>query len=150
MGPDQRLSFFSVPDKMENCTFSFVLVVYLLVTISACKPSKKMLELTSTQKEIYQTVKEERLMLFSVGMVSGALVSKYVVSVLKLPYPKCTIFALTYMFAVLFYTVVPKSTYMVYHLNHDQQREWMTIYNKMKVTNALFFTLAVVSLIIRV
>ena len=135
---------------MENCTFSFVLVVYLLVTMFACKPSPKMLELTPMQQEIYDTVKQVRLMLFSIGIISGALVSKYFVAVLKVPYPKCTIFALTYMFAVLFYTVAPKSTYMVYHLTEDQQREWMTIYNKMKVTNALFFTLAVVSLIIRV
>ena len=109
-----------------------------------------MLDLTPIQQEIYDTIKQERLMLFSIGMISGALLSKYFVAVLKIPYPKCTIFALTYMCAVLFYTVVPKSTYMMYHLNGDQQREWMYISNKMKITNALFFTLAVVSLIIKV
>ena len=150
MGPNPRLRFFSTIDQMENCTFSFVVLVYLLVTMLACKPSKKMLDLTPIQQEIYDTIKQERLMLFSIGMLCGALVSTYFVTVLKLPYPKCTIFALTYLFAVLFYTVVPKSTYMVYHLNGDQQKEWMHVYNKMKITNALFFTLAVVSLIIRV
>lgn len=150
MGPDPRLRFFSTQYEMENCTFSFVLLVYLLVTMFACKPSKKMLNLTPIQNEVYDTVKQERMMLFSIGMISGGLISKYFVSSLKVPYPKCTIFALTYMFAALFYTVVPKSTYMVYHLKEDQQKEWMLIYDKMKITNALFFTLAVVSLIIRV
>ena len=148
MGPT-RLSFFSDLPEMENCTFSFILVVYLLVTISVSK-SHKIVQMSAMQKEIYETIKQERLMLFTIGLISGALVSKYIVYLLKIPYPKCTIFALAYMWSVLFYSVAPKSTYMMYHLAPDQQKQWMLVYQQMKVLNALFFTLAVVSLILRV
>ena len=134
---------------MENCTFSSIVIVYLLVTIAVSK-SHKTVNLSPIQKEIYESIKQERMVLFTVGLVSGALVSKYIVNVLKSPYPKCTIFALSYMWSVLFYSVAPKSTYMTYHLTPEQQKDWMIIYQRMKVLNALFFTLAVVSLILRV
>lgn len=141
----------SLTNNMQNCNFSVIILVYLLVIALACKPSKSMMNLTPQQVKIYEMVKSERLALFSVGIFSGAVISSLFVMNLNVLYPKCTIFSLTYLFASLVYTVIPKTTYMMYHLKDDEQKKkWMYIYDKMKITNSLFFTLAVVSLIIKV
>jgi len=135
---------------METCAFSGIIAVYFAVSAFAAKPSKSLLNLSDGQKQIYEMVKEERLFIFSVGTLLGAIVSFLVVTWTKLQYPKCAFFSLTYLFSVLFYTVAPKSTYMYDHLQDSQKKDWIQVYNKMKITNAMFSTLAVAALIIRI
>lgn len=105
----------------------------------------------STEKQlVYMNIKQERLALFSVGVASGTIIGHLVVKHFNIRYSKCTVFALAYMFATAFYLIVPKHDYMIYHLSKDQIKDWMVVYNRMKTANAIFFTLAVVSLIVRV
>lgn len=134
---------------MENCLFSSVILVYLLTTHLALKPSSFQRELVGYQKVVYEKIKQERLTLFSVGIMFGAIVAVLVNSMYTNKYPRCTIFAITYIFAVFFYTVSPKSTYMIYHLDNEQIRVWKNVYKRMKTVNAMFFTLALTTLVIR-
>lgn len=133
-----------------SCTFTAVILVYLLVTVTALKPRDFEASLDDHQAIVYDKIKQERLTIFSIGIVSGAILSLLYVRKSPVTYTNCTIFSLTYMFATAFYMVVPKSTYMLTHLHMNQLENYLLVYNRMKIVNSFFFSLAVTSLILKI
>lgn len=134
---------------MESCRFTSVILLYLTLTTTLLRPNNFQQKLDSHQNQIYDEVKQERLLLFTVGVISGGLLSSLLVYSLDLEYPKCVIFALTYIIASAFYTLMPKKKYVVTYLHKDQIQDWLYVYKSMKSINTFFMTLAIASLILK-
>ena len=135
---------------MENCTFRAVIVSYIILNFILTQNKCFESTLSDEQRSIYKNIKTERTFIFSLGVYTGLLVSYVVLRRSNTNYPTCTGFALSYVIASTFYMIVPKSKYMIEELRQDQMKDWLYIYNNMKIANALFFGLAVITLILKV
>lgn len=135
---------------METCTFSAVILAYLALTFALTRNKQFENNLSDEQRSVYNNIKVERAFLFSLGVYSGLSLSLIILRNTQSNYPKCMVFALSYVLASIFYMVIPKRKYMIEELRQDQIQNWLVIYNKMKIANALFFGIAVVALIVKI
>ena len=106
--------------------------------------------LDNKQKEIYERIIRERLLLYFGGMLLGIFLG-----LLYLYYNKksersiCIFIVIVFLTKMIFYKGFPKSTYMLYHLDKkDQVNKWMDIYTYMKKIWMLSFILSTIAYIL--
>jgi hypothetical protein len=96
--------------------------------------------LDENQKEIYEEIKMERKRHYCMGLMLGMIVSLLYMSMMKDRSKMsmvCVYVGITTLVANVFYTLMPKSKWMVEYLkNMDQVREWNDIYKKFKYITA--------------
>jgi len=93
--------------------------------------------LDEKQKKIYKKVKVERLRIFLEGMILGLLLATVLVvslnGVANENSRVCVFVFVTLIVNAFYYHLAPKSTYMVKHLDKEEQRvAWLEIYKTMK------------------
>ena len=126
-----------------NCCIGFclvgaVLLGSMIMTMLASKKSKNFVHfmniLDDNQKKIYKSIIKERLYIYIQGIFIGILLGLLVSYKIKNKNCKiCLFVAISLGFNYLYYSLYPKSTYMLQHLNTKEQNEaWLNIYKEMK------------------
>lgn len=126
-----------------NCLVSSVVGASLLggsfltLTVTDEQHDRLRQRLDDKLAEIYDAVAAERRNLYLQGLVLGVLVS-FLVSRSLRPASRfhqvALYFAITLLVAVLYYSLMPKTTYMLEHLNtREQNLAWLDIYKTMKM-----------------
>lgn len=110
--------------------------------------------LSQEQKDLYQSIINERKLIYYGGYLLGIFLSILVVAFFKklLKLNKmsnvCIIATITFVTNYLFYILYPKKDYMILHLkNKEQIEEWLDIYKYMQFRYHLGFVLGIVALI---
>jgi hypothetical protein len=110
-------------------------------------------ELSPELKPIYENIVKERLTIFFTGYLIGFVVSIlfiiFSVNVLKVKFRVswliCSIVAISFIVNYLYYTLSPKSDYLVNHLKNDHDRVlWTKMYRHMQYYFHLSFLIGLV------
>ena len=93
--------------------------------------------LDENQRQIYKKIHNERLTIYIQGLVLGTLLG-FLVNYKKNRLPKsvktCLFVTIALGTTWMFYTLYPKSTYMLLHLTTPEQNAaWLDIYKEMKM-----------------
>ena len=90
--------------------------------------------LDETQKNIYENIVKERLLIYISGSLFGMSIAYYYYMTHKNDkYLLCKLLIITNIIKLLFYYLFPKSPLMLYSLNSkDQTDAWADIYTEMK------------------
>jgi len=139
-----------------NITICSVAVVFLLSSIFMMflKDEKLFTNFMNTlnkdQKKIYFKIIRERTMLYIGGMLLGLFLGFIYLSMNKNTNMNiCAFIAIIFITQIVFYKIYPKSTYMLYHLDKQEQLSaWTDIYTYMKKIYMFSFILAIVSYIL--
>ncbi len=125
-----------------NCATSTLLGTGLLaasaLTMTVTKEQHEVLrsKLSDELAAKYDAIAAERRNLYVQGLVLGLAISYVVVQMSKVAnrfHRMSLFFAVTMLTAVIYYTAMPKSDYMLRHLETpEQNKAWLEIYNTMK------------------
>ena len=105
--------------------------------------------LSPEQQKIHDTIAKERLNIYIQGFVLGLILALiYLKSVKNHKQPiYCIFVAIVLGVNYIHYTLMPKSTYMLEHIdNAEQARAWLEIYKHMKLNCHIGMALGVVAL----
>lgn len=95
--------------------------------------------------KIYKKIAIERRNLYIIGLVLGIVLSYIVVTLVKINnrFHKMSLFvAITLMTGIGYYSIMPKSDYMLNHLKTEEQNKaWLSVYTTMKQRHILGFFL---------
>ena len=121
------------------CLVGAALVGSMAMTMLASKKSKNfvnfMAVLDDNQQQIYKSVIRERMNIYIQGMVIGILLALGITSNVKLSKTNniCLFIVVALGFNWGYYSLYPKSTYMLSHLTDSTQvKAWLAIYKEMK------------------
>ena len=92
--------------------------------------------LNQRQLEIYNGITRERMSIYIQGLILGVLLAVLITfnSSLRGTNKLCVFVVIALGTNYLFYSLHPKSTYMLLHLTSQQQNEaWLNIYKEMKL-----------------
>jgi uncharacterized protein YacL len=142
---------------MINCSLSCVIAAALLgsmiFTLFNCNKQNKIIYfmslLNAKQQEIYKNISQERLNIYLqgwvLGLILGLLYLNYYASNKTPIY--CIFIAIVLGTTYIHYTLMPKSTYMLEHIdNGEQSKAWLAIYKEMKFRCQMGMIMGVVSL----
>lgn len=125
---------------ISYCLVGAVLVGMKVMTLITSRKSKNFknfaMLLNDNQKQIYKSVTKERLHIYLQGMVIGIVLAFFITYNSKLGSINnvCLFVVIALGFNLLYYSLYPKSTYMLEHLNSpDQTKAWLKIYKEMKL-----------------
>jgi uncharacterized protein YacL len=134
-----------------NCFLSGIVGIGLLgASISTLSVSDEQSNLMHTVlpddlDTIYKKIAIERRNLYIIGLVLGIVLSYIVVTLVKINnrFHKMSLFvAITLMTGMTYYSVMPKSDYMLNHLKTEEQNKaWLSVYTTMKQRHILGFLL---------
>ena len=96
--------------------------------------------LNQRQLEIYNGITRERMSIYIQGLILGVLLAVLITfnSSLRGTNKLCVFVVIALGTNYLFYSLHPKSTYMLLHLTSQQQNEaWLNIYKEMKLRSML-------------
>lgn len=103
--------------------------------------------LDDNQRQIYAKIKNERMSIYVQGLFIGIALAILVVSMTKIDKTKkiCLFIVISMAFNGFYYTLYPKSTYMLLHLNSSEQNKaWLDIYREMKLRHTIGFVLGLI------
>ena len=125
---------------LNYCVVGSAFLGTSILTMMASKQSKNFVNfrklLNQRQLEIYEGVTKERLSIYIQGLILGVLLAVLVTfnSSLRGTNKLCVFVVIALGVNYLFYSLHPKSTYMLLHLTSQQQNEaWLNIYKEMKL-----------------
>ena len=124
--------------KITSCLVGFTLLFasfYMIIQKKNTQIFNKFYTLLDeNQKNIYENIVKERMMIYSSGMILGLGLGIYFY--LKNPktdYKLCKFLAIIYVIKFGFYYFYPKQPLMLYSLTTKEQiNSWATIYTEMK------------------
>ena len=126
-----------------------------ILTMLASKKSKNFVEfnnvLTPQQRETYKKITQERMNIYIQGLVIGSVLAVLMSQMVKLDKNKkvCLFVVIALGFNYAYYSLYPKSTYMLQHLTTKEQNQaWLNIYKEMKTRCMVGFLLGLVGYII--
>ena len=105
--------------------------------------------LNKDQQEIYQNIVKERMNIYVTGFVLGLIVGIIYLQITNSTKANvyCIFVAIVLGITYINYTVMPKSTYMLEHINNQEQaKAWLGIYKEMKHRCHMGMILGVVAL----
>lgn len=117
------------------CGFASVLLfsmVYMMLTFSSDKKLKQILD--KEQYNRYQKIVNERRNLMLSGYIFGLIMTTFVIFFIKNTLLRVSMAIITvYVVSYLYYTLSPKSDYMILHLETKEKRQaWLDTYLYMK------------------
>jgi uncharacterized protein YacL len=125
-----------------NCFLSGILGVGLLgasiATMTVSEEQRNFMHkaLPDDLDKLYEKIVIERRNLYITGLVIGLVLSFIVVTLVKINnrFHKMSLFvAITLMTGMGYYSLMPKSDYMLNHLKTEQQNKaWLSVYKTMK------------------
>jgi uncharacterized protein YacL len=105
--------------------------------------------LNANQQEIHTKIIKERMNIYVQGFILGLIIALvYLKTLTKNNQPiYCVFIAIVLGITYIHYTLMPKSTYMLDHINTPEQaRAWLKIYQHMKLNCHIGMVLGVVAL----
>ena len=140
---------------MEKCIttcaiFYVILITHLFVygyTLLNSLDLKKLDSLLNDeQKVIYEKIKKERLHHFYIGLGVGALLGLFIIlSKVGFTSKYCLSGIVLILSSVMVYYVLPKSDYMIRHLNSEEQKmAWLSVSRNFKKKKMAGFILAII------
>ena len=135
---------------LSYCLVGSALIGSMIMTMMTSKNSKNFknfsMLLTDDQKNIYISVIRERLSIYVQGLIIGVILALLVT--FKNNWSKvnnvCLFVTIALGFNYLYYSLFPKSTYMLSHLESpDQVKAWLKIYKEMKFRCKFGFLLGI-------
>jgi hypothetical protein len=123
---------------MHHCVIG---ITFLLASIYSTiyKPNKDIFSkfknlLNDQQVNIYHSIVQERIQIYTIALVSGLIAaSLYYYRYPKRPYKWCTFLVIAYIVKLGVYYFYPKSPLMLYSLTTKEQTDaWADIYTEMK------------------
>jgi uncharacterized protein YacL len=140
-----------------NCFLSGIVGLGLLgASISTMSVSEEQHDLlrkslSDELDRVYEKIIIERRNHYVIGLVLGIALSFLVVNLVKINnrFHKMSLFlAITFMTGMGFYSVMPKSDYMLNHLKTEEQNKaWLEVYKTMKHRHILGFFLGALAAI---
>ena len=130
-----------------SCTLAFIVLVSMIYMLFVVDKSSELTSvLNEEQLARYKNIAHERRNHMIVGYILGLLLSIVaVLSVKDKVYQVCYAITITYFVSYFYYTLVPKSDYMLIHLETEEKRRaWLSVYLKMKNNYHLSFILGIV------
>tara|TARA_B100000795_G_scaffold268507_2_gene255598 strand:- start:495 stop:947 length:453 start_codon:yes stop_codon:yes gene_type:complete len=135
------------------CVISAALLGSMVYMFFNCNKNNKIMYfmslLDSKQQEIYKNISQERLNIYLQGWVLGLIIGLIYLNyyaINKTP-TYCIFIALVLGTTYIHYNLMPKSTYMLEHINNGEQaKAWLGIYKEMKFRCQMGMILGVVSL----
>ena len=139
-----------------SCSISLVFIIamvymtYNTYDISNQYESQLSPELT----EVYRKIVEERSRIYSQGFLLGIVLSLlfifYQVKFRKTKISRlamgCTVLSISFVVNYLYYTISPKSDYMLNHIQDEKQaKAWLEMYRQMKKNYHVGFLLGLVA-----
>lgn len=122
------------------CLIGAVLIGMKIMTMITCKTSKNfknfLMKLDDNQKQVYKSVINERTNIYIQGLVLGIVLALLITFNTNLAKGNnvCLFIVIAIVVNVLYYSLYPKSTYMLEHLkSQDQVKAWLNIYKEMKI-----------------
>lgn len=104
--------------------------------------------LSPEQMKIYRGVVNERLSIYTQGLLIGVILGLLVVSMLSelsTLNRTCVFVVVALVFNILYYLLMPKTTYMLQHLSgEDQINAWLEVYKNMRQRYILGFFIGVI------
>ena len=144
---------------MGYCLLGFILLgsmIACFVTTSSSSVFKDFRKLLNpSQLKIYKSISSERSNIYIQGLVIGIVLAVVTELVLRKnkKYEKlsrvCIFVIISLGFSILYYTLMPKSTYMLKHLSGKKQIDgWLNIYKKMKTRSYIGILVGVIGYIL--
>ena len=136
-----------------SCLIAFALLGSMLYMLFSCNKNDKVIYflslLNEKQQKVYKNIAQERLNIYLQGWVLGLIVGfiylRYYSKNTHATY--CAFVAIVLGITYGHYTIMPKSTYMLDHIdNAEQARAWLGIYKEMKHRCHMGMILGVVAL----
>lgn len=132
--------------------------IYVMLTMD-CKDTRDRFYniLNNNQQQIYEKIIEERKNIYFSGYGIGIVISILVILINKYIFNKrmnngmmvCCVGAISFTINYLYYILIPKSTYMIKHLNNQQQiEEWLKINRSMQVKYHIGLLLGIVAIMV--
>lgn len=125
-----------------NCFLSGIVGVGLLgasistMTVSEQQHDLMRKVLSDDLDKVYEKIVIERRNLYIIGLIIGIVLSFVVVNLVKINnrFHKMSLFvAITLMTGMGYYSIMPKSDYMLNHLKTEEQNKaWLSVYKTMK------------------
>jgi uncharacterized protein YacL len=130
-----------------SCTLSIIVLISMGYMVMITDKSKELTSvLNEEQLQRYKKIANERRNHMIVGYILGLVIS--IIAVLSTNdkvYQVCYAITITYFVSYFYYTLVPKSDYMLIHLDTEERRRaWLAVYLKMKNNYHLSFILGIV------
>ncbi len=140
---------------LNYCVVGAAFLGASILTMMASKRSKNFVNfrklLNEKQLQIYEYITKERMSIYIQGLILGVLLAVLITfnSSLKGTNKLCVFVVIALGVNYLFYSLHPKSTYMLLHLNSQQQNEaWLNIYKEMKLRCKLGLLLGLVGYVL--
>lgn len=129
---------------LNYCVLGAAFLGSSILTMMASKQSRNFVNfrklLNQRQLQIYDGITRERMSIYIQGLILGILLAVLITfnSSLKGMSKLCVFVVIALGTNYLFYSLHPKSTYMLLHLTSQQQNEaWLNIYKEMKLRSKL-------------
>lgn len=129
----------------------FAAMLYIMLNPHKTKILNAFIDtLDEKQKKIHKKIVAERLKIYLTGLVLGLIVAfTYLSMSQKNMVRTCVFTVLVLSVNILFYMLVPKSTYMMEHLKTvEQYNKWLDVYKEMQYRNYMGFVLGVIAYLI--
>jgi uncharacterized protein YacL len=140
---------------LNYCVLGAAFLGSSILTMMASKNSKNFVQfrrlLNDNQLHTYNNISKERIAIYIQGLILGIIVALLVTfnSSLRSTNKLCVFVVIALGINYLFYTLHPKSTYMLLHLNSKEQNNaWLNIYKEMKYRCMLGLLLGLVGYIL--
>lgn len=121
------------------CVIAFALLGSMIFMLLTSDKNDKIMYfmslLNSEQQEIYKNITQERVNIYLQGFVLGIILGIIYLKTTKTKNSPvyCIFVAIVLGVTYIHYTIVPKSTYMLEHIETAEQAQaWLGIYQKMK------------------
>jgi uncharacterized protein YacL len=135
---------------ISTCLIGSGFIGSSILTMLSCAKGKKHKHFVSllddNQRTIYEKIVNERMSIYVQGLIIGIVLALLVTSMVKITKTQkvCLFIVIVIGFNFLYYSLVPKSTYMLLHTyNKDQNAAWLNIYKEMKMRHIVGFILGI-------
>ena len=130
-------------DILCSCNLLLILALSYMVMLGSIMVNNShnkylLKQLDFRQNQKYKKIKKERLYHYNIGLISSSLLGLLIYSMLSNKKNKlCLAGLIVFLFTPIIYYCLPKSDYMIKHLNTEQQKmAWLNVsrsYNKKKM-----------------
>lgn len=132
---------------VTSCYLAMVFLFSMLYMTLMVDKSKTLVNvLSKEQLELYKKIVVERRNHMIVGYLLGLSLSTIVIMTTKEKYLQvCYAIIITYLVSYFYYTLMPKTDYMLIHLETEEKRRaWLNVYLRMKNNYHLSFVLGII------
>ena len=119
-----------------SCAFAVAfLAASLYIMLTSCNKNYPV-DLTTDQEKIYQDIVKERLKIYLIASVVGAVLGLIYVFWMRTKIQTvpliCTAVLIFFLTQIVVYMIYPKSDYMLNHVtSNEQAKAWLDMYNQM-------------------